>query len=774
MKLKIRVKKEDFMLFLLVCVILFIGCLILAANFVSFGANEQFVGLNIFKNFSMSTLGVAIVLFIISIVIIFMNVSSTIFDLEKGGLGIIFGEKEEKGYNSWMTDKEMKNARNIVKVALTAEHAEGGGLPLINDGKNMWVDNGENHTLVIGQSGSGKTTALVDPQVRSLMKHDESMVIADLKGEIYRDHGAELKERGYNVIIVNFRYPREGNAWNPLTIPYRMYKQGKRDKAKELLEDISANIVKGDGKNDDPFWTDSGSDYFSALALALFKDGSENEVNITSISNMASAGEVKNKTSRRTYAQEYFSLKGEESDVYQYAKGTVNAPEDTKKSILSVFLSKIRIFSTREELSEMLSYTDFNMENIGKEKTAVFMIVHDEKTTYHSLATIFIKQLYEVLIDVAHQNKDGRLKFRTNFILDEFANMPELRDVDSMVTAARSRNIRFTFIIQNFSQLDDVYGEKKAETIRSNCANMIYLLTNELRSLEEISKLCGEVKSKEKEKTVSTPLVTVTDLQKMKPNEIIAIRMRQKPFRTTLKQGFNTNWGKEYPKVFPEEREMYPVKSFNMKEYVDREQRKNTVDKINSARLGEGNEMDRLPRANRDYTFDPLAGFNPMNPMSSPSSRPMGSSPMGGTGGMFGSSSPSGPSAGFNPGIDIDALIKEIDEQIAKEEAKEKARREEYEKEKAATLAQQAEKEVKEAVAIEKPVPKAQEEPKEIVAIQPEPNKPTTENVVHENKPSEKPEQTPKVPVDNSSVVIDNNVVTDDQFFDDFFGDDDF
>ena len=125
--------------------------------------------------------------------------------------------------------------------------------------------------------------------------------------------------------------------------------------------------------------------------LKFLVDGSENEVNITSVSNMASAGETKNKTTRRTYAQDYFSLKGEESDVYQYAKGTVNAPEDTKKSILSVFLSKIRIFSTREELSEMLSYTDFNMENIGKEKTAVFMIVHDEKTTYHSLVTIFIK-----------------------------------------------------------------------------------------------------------------------------------------------------------------------------------------------------------------------------------------------------------------------------------------------------------------------------------------------------------------------------------------------
>ena len=113
------------------------------------------------------------------------------------------------------------------------------------------------------------------------------------------------------------------------------------------------------------------------------------------------------------------------------------------------------------------------------------MIVQDEKKTLHPLATIFIKQCYETLIDVA-QESGGKLPFRTNYILDEFANMPPLKDVTTMVTAARSRNIRFTFIIQNFAQLYEVYGKENGETIKGNCGNIVYLISTELSALEEI------------------------------------------------------------------------------------------------------------------------------------------------------------------------------------------------------------------------------------------------------------------------------------------------
>ena len=157
----------------------------------------------------------------------------------------------------------------------------------------------------------------------------------------------------------------------------------------------------------------------------------------------------------------------------------------------------------------MLSYTDFDVTRIGKEKTAVFLKIHDEKTTYHALATIFVKQVYECLIDEAQKEENLKLKIRTNFILDEFANMPALKDVESMITASRSRNMRFNFVIQNFSQLNKVYGKDVAETIKGNCGNMFYLITTEYAALEEISKLLGDAKPKEAKEGKPTPPIRV-------------------------------------------------------------------------------------------------------------------------------------------------------------------------------------------------------------------------------------------------------------------------
>jgi len=736
MKLRVNVKKKDVIIFIFISIALLFGCAILSVNLLSLTGDGELAGLNIFKHLNGPSIGLTLLLFVVSLVVIIMSVSNTVFSFEKGGLGLVFGEKEEKGYNRWCTDKEMKSAFGVKKVSVKAQSSDAGGIVLINDGKNMWVDDGESHSLIIGQSGSGKTTALVDPQVFSLCKHGESMVITDPKGEIYKRHANRLRANGYKIVVINFREPREGNAWNPLTVPYRMYKQGKKDKAKELLEDISSNILIDPKNTNDPFWEKSAADYFSGLALGLFEDAKENEVNISSISAMATAGEDKSGVS--TVGKDYFTFKGETSSSFGYAKTTFQAPNDTRASILSVFQGKIRVFSTREELSEMLSYSDFNMEDIGKEKTAVFLIVHDEKTTYHPLATIFIKQLYEVLIDVAHKNPDGSLKYRTNFILDEFANMPALRDVTSMVTAARSRKVRFTFIIQNFAQLDEVYGDKNAETIRSNCGNMIYLLTNELSALEEISKLCGEVKSKEKDKTVSTPLVTVTDLQKMKRNEIIVIRMRMRPFRTVLVGSYDIDWGDSFELAMLPEREAYPVKIFDIKQFVKDVKKRQTMEALNKAQ----------ETANMDFGVQsPMGGFNEnmgVPPMfDSPNPFMGASSPFMSKDDMFG--------AGDKP-IDIDELVKNIDAQIAKLEKEEEEERKRQE-------AQKRE--------VQNPIPN----PSSLETF--DYNNVEIPQIKVENPvPSFTPENIErKISVDDTSVVLDNNVVTDDQFFDDFFGD---
>lgn len=596
--MKFRVKPKDFIIFIIFCVFLLYLSSIAVLNITELLNEGTFYGLLPFAAFKSPYLLPTLIVFFSVLIVIFTSVSSYIFNREKGkGFGIELGEKEVTGYSRWSTIKEIKSAPDVEKIKISDQQAKAAGVAIINNGKEMWIDNGENHTLVVGATASGKTTAVVDPLVQSLAKAGESIIITDPKGELYRNHCEMLKARGYNIIVLNFRDANMGNAWNPLALPYRLYKEGNADKAIELLEDVALNILHND-KTDDPFWQSSAADYFSGLALGLFEDGKEDEVHLNSINYMSTVGEERFASSN--YVKEYFQLKGETSSPYIFASNTITAPNETKGSILSVFRQKIRIFSTKEQLSEMLSYSDFEMRDIGTKKTAVFMVIHDEKTTYHALATIFIKQCYETLIDVAQKN-GGTLPFRTNFILDEFANMPPLKDVTAMVTAARSRKIRFTFIIQNFAQLNEVYGREDAQTIRSNCGNLIYLLTTELAALEEISKLCGEVKSKDKEKTASKPLVSVSDLQKMKLNEVIILKNRLNPFRTKLTPSYEIDWGQNYANGNFVERKMKEIPVFDIRSFVKAEKRKKLFDTLENLNP----ETEKLPKVNMPV-LDPL------------------------------------------------------------------------------------------------------------------------------------------------------------------------
>jgi hypothetical protein len=445
----------------------------------------------------------------------------------------------------------------------------------------------------------------------------------------------------------------------------------------------------------------------------------------------------------------------------------------------------------------MLSTSDFDMKSIGREKTAVFMTIHDEKKTYHGLLTIFIKQCYETLIDVAQEN-GGKLNYRTNFILDEFANMPPLKDVDSMVSAARSRKIRFTFIIQNFSQLTSVYTKEVGDTIKGNCGNLVYLMSTELSALEEISKLCGEVKAKEKDKSATRPLVSVTDLQKMKLFETLLIRQRGNPFKTKLEPDFKMNWGKSYELSDYPNRPRNKVELFDVKKFVTDYKEK---------QMKEAAENGTYPGSN------PFGGPNPFGGGMSPfGPNPFAPNPF--------AQRPSMPSQNTNPfnkstPIDIDEMMKDIDKKLKELEEEEKR-----EKEKLRNKSHQTEvveetnnelnhNKVEEAKKddnlldnflfdeeddiIDAPL-NVYNQPKEVTKphveevkhveniSKAEPKKETTKVI----KPKEEDDidfdtlfdddndvesNKPKINVDSDSIIVNDNLITDDEFFDDFFSD---
>ena len=715
--MKFKVEPKDFFLFVLYCILLFYLCAIAVLNFSSLSTDGTFYGLLPFKAFTPEFFPATIVLFIVALVSIFTSVSSYIFKKDKdGGFGLIFKKKSNDGYSSWAKDKDIKEQSGVECVHPTDETVSAAGIPLINNGKEIWVDNGEYHNLVIGSTGSGKTQTIVKPMVNLLAKKGESMIITDPKGEIYKYSAGYLKEKGYRIIVLNFREPQRGNSWNPLSLPNQYYRAGNKDKAIELLNDVALNILYDpSNKNESDFWEKSAADYFSGLALGLFQDAKEEEVNLNSINVMSTVGEERYATSN--YIKEYFGMKGEKSNAYMFASSTINAPNDTKGGLLATFRQKIRNFSTGESLSEMLSYSDFNMKDIGNGKTAVFMIIHDEKKTYHPLMTIFIKQCYETLIDVAQEN-GGKLPVRTNFILDEFANMPPLKDVDAMVSAARSRDIRFTFIIQNFAQLNDVYGDNVAEIIKGNCGNLVYLISTEMKALEEISKMCGEVKvTDEKDKNATRPLITITDLQKMKLFEAIIIRLRTSPFRTKLEPDFKMEWGIERKEEDYPTRMKHEVEMFDLKKFVTEERSKRM--------------------AQNDNNF---GGNNPFRPVSDmPSFSPFGPMPSQGI-----------PSALGN--MDIDSMLKDLDEKF-KELDRQEAER---------NKAKENPFMPKDDIELPKLDEKKKEKDEPIIEVKEEP----------EIKKDVTVTENPKINVDKDSKVIADNVISDDEFFDDFFGED--
>lgn len=509
-------------------------------------------------------------------------------------------ENQQENYDEaqWASDEDIKKGLSVGKINSTDKEYDVAGIPLIvNNAENeIYVDDSESHSLIIGSTGSGKTRRLILPLINILARRGESMVITDPKGELYAHTQNALTESGYKTITINLREPKKGNAWNPLKLPYDFFIAGDTDKALEMLYDLAHNIFQENiGDNQDPFWTNSAADYFCGLALAMFSDAKPEEINLNTILSMDASGEQRLGASN--YIRTYINLRKASDLSYINASGTVFAPNETKGSILSVFRQCIKIYASKIELSKMLANSDFDMASISEEKHAVFIIMQDEKRTYHPLVSTFIKQCYDTLLINAH-SKTGTLNNRVNFVLDEFANITPISDMSSMITAARSRNIRFYLVIQGINQLTSQYGAADADVIKGNCGNWFYLVSKELPILREISELCGieKVYKTTGQIGIEKPLISVSRLLKMPLGQILILRDRESPFISYLPDiSSYKDWQRSmsYIKDDPvSEREDLHI--FDLKEYVNNVKKAELLEKMKTEEVDGSKELPSI------------------------------------------------------------------------------------------------------------------------------------------------------------------------------------
>ena len=396
----------------------------------------------------------------------------------------------------------------LTEIDLEKENCISGGIPLVVRGGKAYVDDSDSHTIIFGATGSKKTRLLGMPAVEILSAAGESFVITDPKGEIYDKTVENVRQRGYQVFCLNLRDFKKGSTWNPLALPYDLYRSGERSKAVEMVSELAGMIV---GTHfDDPFWSNSATDVVTGLMLILFNKASREECNIKSMIALwmqyLDAREETLKLIGKAFGDSLIKRK----------LGTLySSSGKTAGSIEAVVATGINRLAANEEFVELLSQDGLEFDLVTAKKTAIYIIVPDENTFTHFAASIFLEQLYEVLIKEAQKHPERRLVSRMNYIVDEFANIPKINNMQAMITASRSRNIRFCLIVQSKMQLVAKYG-KEASVICDNCSNWIYLYSKDYELLSEISRLCGNVIY---DNHMTMPLISEFELQHLNKEE---------------------------------------------------------------------------------------------------------------------------------------------------------------------------------------------------------------------------------------------------------------
>lgn len=339
--------------------------------------------------------------------------------------------------------------------------------------------------LVIGGSGSGKTRFFCKP---SLLQAHSSYVCTDPKGTLLPEIGTFLERKKYRIKCLNLINFRKSMKYNPLA-----YIRSEKD----ILKLVNALIMntKGEGeKSSEDFWVKAERLYYSALIGYIWYEATEEEKNFITLLDLINASEARedDETYQSPVDLLFSQLEEREADhfaVKQYRKFKMAAGK-TLKSILISCGARLAPFDIKE-LRDLMEYDELELDTLGDQKTALFVILSDTDSTFNFVAALMYSQLFNLLCDKADDFYGGRLPVHVRLILDEFANIGQIPNFDKLIATIRSREISASIILQSQSQLKTIYKDA-ADTIVGNCDSTLFLGGKEKSTLKEISELLGK------------------------------------------------------------------------------------------------------------------------------------------------------------------------------------------------------------------------------------------------------------------------------------------
>ncbi len=371
-------------------------------------------------------------------------------------------------------------------------------------GKNVTVSNDtfqtmlNNNDLIIGPSGAGKTRNYVKP---NMMQCNESMVIMDTKGSLYGEMAPFLREKGYDVRLLDFYNTRKSSCgYNPLRFIRRSTRTGRYHE--QDIQRIAKIVVPSVNTTNDPFWDNAARLYFTfALAFVLETSLDKRDRNLKTVMEIA----MNIGSSKLTEAVQNLNEEDENSMAVRYFRLLSNnmRAEKTHASILAILGEHFNGLVSDDMVRMYRHPIGIDFKELGKKKTVLFLNTSDTDHCQDKILGLAYTQSMQELIQMADQNiSTHRLDMPVRYYLDDFASNLPIPDFDKTISVIRSREISVSIVLQSISQLQSLYTKPQALTIMNNCDNWIYLGGQDL----ETAELIGNKANRPKHEILNMPL----------------------------------------------------------------------------------------------------------------------------------------------------------------------------------------------------------------------------------------------------------------------------
>lgn len=393
-----------------------------------------------------------------------------------------FRHKVEYGSARWGTRKDIEPfiaSKFEDNIILTKTEF----LMMSNRPKNPKNARNKN-VLIVGGSGSGKTRFWIKP---NLLQMHSSYVVTDPKGSIVIECGNALLRYGYKLKIFNTINFKKSMHYNPFA-----YIHSEKDILK-LVTTLIAN-TKGDGKEGDEFWTKAETLLYCALIGYIHFEAPIEEQNFSTLIEFINAMEVRedDEDFQNPVDLMFEALERKNPNhfaVRQYKKFKLAAGK-TSKSILISCGARLAPFDI-DELREITSYDELELDTLGDRKTALFLIMSDTDGTFNFLISMIYTQLFNLLCEKADDVYGGRLPVHVRCLIDEAANIGQIPNLEKLVATIRSREISACLVLQAQSQLKAIYKDN-ADTIIGNMDSRVFLGGSEPTTLKELNQALGK------------------------------------------------------------------------------------------------------------------------------------------------------------------------------------------------------------------------------------------------------------------------------------------